>query len=81
MSNETPNDLDESPEVLAIRRVRDSLREIDDALGAAESVLAGAPAISREGIVRATVLTLGELGDVAHEVRHELLELHALYPY
>jgi hypothetical protein len=80
MANETPNDLGESVEVLAIRRVRHALGKADGALAEVERLFGGTPSISPEAITKAAVLALGEFAEVAHEVRHELLALYELYP-
>jgi hypothetical protein len=83
MQNDTPNDLESSQpvELMAIRRVRDALREVDGALAQVEAMLAGTPAISRESIARSACLALGELGEVSHEVRREILSMFGLYPW
>jgi hypothetical protein len=83
MANDTPHDGARalSIEQLAIRRVRDSLREADSALAELDALLSGVPAISRESIIRGACYVLGELGDVSHEVRRELLKIFGLYPF
>lgn len=83
MANDTPNDLDSGApiELVAIRRVRAALRETDDALDEVEGLLTGASPISRQAVVRAGARALGELGDISHEVRRELLAIFGLYPF
>jgi hypothetical protein len=79
----TPNDLERglAPELVAIRRVRASLREVDGALAEAERCLEGPSAVSREATARAAARACGELGDVAHDVRRALLGVYGLYPW
>ena len=78
---ETPNDVGESPERVAIRRVIAALRTTLGSLEEFERHIDNPPAGSKRILARGTALALGELGDISHEVRRELLAIHGLYPF
>jgi hypothetical protein len=82
MAHETPNDLERARPVqlVAVRRLRDALREADRALGELEAAIA-IPSTVPRATVRAAIIYLGDVGDIAHVCRHELTAIFGGFPY
>jgi hypothetical protein len=70
-----------SAERMAIRRLRDSLREAVVALTELEERIDRAPSEHRSGLLRAAAAFSGVVGVVGHDARRELLIMDGRYPY
>lgn len=78
MADET--DINASPERLAIRRLRDTLREAIAVIDELEARIDHAPKEHRDGLLKSASRFSGYIGVVGHDTRRELLALMGLYP-
>jgi hypothetical protein len=70
-----------SAERMAIRRLRDSLRDAVVALTELEERIDAAPTEHRSGMLRAAAAFSGVVGVVGHDTRRELLKMEGKYPF
>ena len=70
-----------TPQRLAIRRLRDEVRETLIALDELEARIDLAPPEHVDGLLRSAARFSGYLGVLGHDTRRELLALAGLYPY